>query len=79
MPRTTIRAQFKPSDMVPQSGIYKVVHDSKRDSGSHEVTCVFGNKFPPCNHCGDHVRFVLTRAALHIEAHKYFVRKRQRS
>jgi hypothetical protein len=62
---------YKPGDEVPQSGIYKVVHDTQH-SDEHEVTCVYGEKFPPCNHCGDHPRFSLVRAAIHVRWHKHF-------
>jgi hypothetical protein len=42
---------FKPGQTVEVSGIYTVTHDvNHRDV--HEVTCVRGKTFPPCNHCG---------------------------
>jgi hypothetical protein len=63
--------QFKPGDEVPNSGIYKVVHDPYH-AAEHEVTCVYGKRFPPCNHCGHKVRFVLVRAAQHIDSHDSF-------
>jgi hypothetical protein len=63
--------QFKPGQEVPHSGIYRVVHDTNH-AAEHEVTCVYGKHFPPCNHCGHHVRFVLVRAAKHIELHDDF-------
>jgi len=63
--------QFKPGQEVPHSGIYRVVHDTNH-TAEHEVTCVYGKHFPPCNHCGHHVRFVLVRAAKHIELHDEF-------
>lgn len=62
---------FKPGDDVPNSGIYKVIHDT-RHTEDHEVTCVYGKPFPPCNHCGHKVRFVLARAAKHISRHDNF-------
>lgn len=62
---------FKPGDEVPRSGIYKVVHD-KKHTAEHEVTCVYGKRFPPCNHCGQHPRFELLRAAQHIDANEHF-------
>jgi len=61
--------EFKPGDKVPQSGIYKVNHDGHHKA--HEVTCVMGNTFPPCNDC-KHPRFELVRAAHHIEDHEHF-------
>ena len=61
--------EFKPGDEVPDSGIYKVTHDVH--SLPHEVTCVKGKIFPPCKSCR-HPRFVLIRAAHHIENHEHF-------
>jgi hypothetical protein len=55
--------EFKPGDKVLKSGIYKVMHDSKTQS--HEVTCVEGEPFPPCNSCG-HPKYVLVRATQHV-------------
>jgi hypothetical protein len=62
---------YKPGDKVPESGIYKVVHDPNH-AKEHEVTCVFGETFPPCNGCGHHPRFALIRGAHHISTHPYF-------
>jgi hypothetical protein len=62
---------FKPGDEVPHSGIYRVLHDTQHTQ-EHEVTCVDGKHFPPCNHCGHHVRFVLERAAQHISSNDNF-------
>jgi hypothetical protein len=67
----SIGQTFKPGDKVEASGIYKVIHDTQH-AQEHEVTCVYGKPFPPCNHCGHHVRFVLLRAAHHISTHDYF-------
>jgi hypothetical protein len=63
--------EYKPGDEVPYSGIYKVTHD-KEHAQEHEVTAIMGERFPPCNHCGHHPRFVLVHAAHHIENHKLF-------
>ncbi len=62
---------FKPGQECPRSGIYRVVHDPKHDQ-EHEVTCVYSKPFPPCNHCGPKVRFVLERGAIHIDSHEHF-------
>jgi len=62
---------FKPGDEVPKSGIYRVVHDNNH-AAEHEVTCVIGEPFPPCSHCGNHPRFTLIRAAHHLAGHKLF-------
>ena len=61
---------FKPGDLVPTSGIYKVVHDPAH-AEAHDVTCIYGKKFPPCHGC-HHPRFVLVRAAHDIEGHENF-------
>jgi hypothetical protein len=63
--------EYKPGDKVERSGIYRVVHDDDHTQ-EHEVTCVFGKKFPPCNHCGNHPRFVLVRGAQHIDSNEWF-------
>ena len=62
---------FKPGDECKRSGIYRVIHDTTHGE-EHEVTCVYGKQFPPCNHCGHHVRFVLERGAIHIDSHEHF-------
>jgi len=62
---------YKPGDEVPNSGIYKVIHDPNH-AHEHEVTAVVGEHFPPCNHCGRHPRFELVRAANHINMHPEF-------
>ncbi|MGA7792633.1 MAG: hypothetical protein WCA19_06295 [Candidatus Acidiferrales bacterium] len=62
--------EFKPGDICKQSGIYKVLHDPHH-AQEHEVTCVNGKKFPPCSGC-NHPRFILVRAAHHIETHEFF-------
>jgi hypothetical protein len=62
---------FKPGQKVPQSGIYDVIHDPQHTQ-KHQVTCVHGEPFPPCNHCGQHVRFRLAIAAIHVKNHEHF-------
>jgi hypothetical protein len=62
---------FKPGEKCDASGIYTVIHDSQHRQ-THEVTCVYGKPFPPCNHCGRNVRFKLKYKAIHIESHESF-------
>lgn len=64
--------EFRPGQMVETSGIYVVTHDNSH-AFPHEVTCVAGKPFPPCNGC-EHPRFKLVRPAQHIEAHEQFQR-----
>jgi hypothetical protein len=63
--------EFKPGDTCNQSGIYRVEHDPNH-VGSHEVTVVYGEEFPPCRGCGHHPRFTLVRDAVHLRSHEYF-------
>jgi len=62
---------FKPGARVPQSGIYDVFHDPNH-SQRHQVTCVYGETFPPCNRCGHQVHFKLAMKAIHLTNHDYF-------
>ncbi len=62
---------YKPGDEVESSGIYTVTHD-RNHAQEHEVTCIKGKHFPPCNHCGHHPRFVAKRLAYHVENHDQF-------
>ncbi len=64
---------FEAGDTVKKSGIYSVVHDRKH-AEEHEVTCVAGRAFPPCNECGGAVRFLLVRHARHVNRSEYFSR-----
>ena len=61
---------YKPGDVVPESGIYRVTHDPKH-AAAHQVTCIEGKKFPPCKGC-DHPRFVLVKAAVHVNTQRSF-------
>jgi hypothetical protein len=63
---------YKPGDIVPESGIYRVKHDPKH-AAAHEVTCIEGKKFPPCKGC-DHPTFVLVKAAIHIKDQRSFTK-----
>jgi hypothetical protein len=62
--------EFEPGDIVKESGIYRVIHD-KNHREPHDVTCVFGKKFPPCHNC-EHPRFILKTSAVHIYDHPSF-------
>jgi hypothetical protein len=62
---------FKPGEDCKRSGVYRVLHDPNH-ADEHEVTCVFGTKFPLCNQCGDYVRFILEHSAIRIDSHDHF-------
>ncbi len=62
---------FKVGDKIQKSGIYSVLHEGKH-AEPHEVTCVAGKTFPPCDECGEAVQFVLVRHARHIARQEHF-------
>lgn len=62
---------FKPGDKIAKSGIYSVSHE-RGHTDAQEVTCVAGKMFPPCDECGDAVRFVLVKHARHISRQDHF-------
>jgi hypothetical protein len=55
-----VRKKYRPGDIVPESGIYRVVHDAHRLM--HEATLLNGQRFPICRRCKHDVRFELRRA-----------------
>jgi hypothetical protein len=62
---------FKAGEKVKKSGIYSVLHGGEH-ADTHEVTCVAGRTFLPCDQCGEGVRFLLVRHAKHIGHHEHF-------
>lgn len=52
---------YKPGQVVPQAGIYKVSHAEHRLP--HKATFKAGDHFPPCAKCEAGVRFELMLAA----------------
>jgi hypothetical protein len=66
---------FKSGDRVLHSGIYRVFHDPEHEE-PHEVTSVFGRRFPRCRIC-NHTRFMLVRGAENIDSHCHFKVDRQ--
>lgn len=55
-----VRKKYRPGDLVPESGIYRVTHDSHRLM--HEATLLQDQRFPICRKCNHDVRFELRRA-----------------
>lgn len=51
--------QFRCGEKIPESGIYRVVHNKHRLA--HEVTLLGGQLFPKCARCEDLVYFELVR------------------
>lgn len=60
----------KPGNIVPISGIYRVVHE-RNHSQPHDVTCVARKTFPKCRGCEQPV-FTLVNHAQDIETHALF-------
>jgi hypothetical protein len=48
--------EYKPGEIVPQSGIYKIIRDRDHPDMPHEVTAVKGRRFPTCRHCKGELR-----------------------
>ena len=55
-----MRTKHKPGEVVPASGIYRVIHESHRLM--HEATLLESDRFPLCRQCKRGVRFELRRA-----------------
>jgi len=55
---------FQPGEVVPESGVYTVVHVDHRQR--HSATIFKGERFPQCTRCGPGVRFALARRAVLI-------------
>jgi len=55
-----LRRRYRPGELVPESGVYRVTHDAHRLM--HEATLLAGDRFPLCRQCKRAVRFELLRA-----------------
>lgn len=66
-------SQNKPGEVVPCSGIYRIVHAEHRTE--HEGTLLEGEVFPGCTVCGEKVRFQLRQAANPIEQQPDFEKR----
>src|ERR1700757_2449770 len=56
--------EYRPGEIVPQSGIYTITHDPAHADMPHEVTVIKGRRFPTCRHCKG-ISFELAHAAKH--------------
>jgi hypothetical protein len=54
-----LKKKYRPGELVPESGVYRVIHDSHRLM--HEATLLTQDKFPICKQCKLAVRFELRR------------------
>ena len=55
------KKRYKPGQVVPKAGIYKVLHAEHRLP--HKATFKARDKFPPCSKCAANVRFELMAVA----------------
>jgi hypothetical protein len=60
-----VAQEYKPSQIVPESGIYSISHDPQHADMPHEVTVIKGRRFPTCRGCKG-ISFVLVHAAKHV-------------
>jgi hypothetical protein len=63
--RATVAQEYRPGEIVPQSGIYTITHDPAHTDMPHEVTVIKGRRFPTCRHCKG-ILFELAHAARHV-------------
>jgi len=54
-----VRGRYRPGELVPKSGVYRVTHDAHRLM--HEATLLAEDRFPLCRQCKHAVRFELLR------------------
>ena len=57
--------EFKPGQIIPASGEYRITHDTAHADAPHEVRAIKGRRFPTCRHCKE-VTFELVHAAKHV-------------
>jgi hypothetical protein len=48
---------YKPGQVVPKAGVYRVIHSAHR--APHEASLKANETFPSCRQCGEAVRFTL--------------------
>jgi hypothetical protein len=58
------RTSYRPGDLAPNSGVYRVVHHAHRLP--HDVTIERETVLPECARCGDHVRFAYLEPAAFV-------------
>jgi hypothetical protein len=63
--RSEHRTIFTAGEVIPESGIYEVIHEHGH-RGTHESVLVKGDPFPSCDTCHAQVRFRVVRMAPYI-------------
>lgn len=56
---------YHPGQIVPDSGIYRIDHNSIHTNMPAEITLIKGRRFPICPHCKS-ISYQLAHAALHV-------------
>jgi hypothetical protein len=64
---------YRVSESAPHTGIYRVFHYQHRLP--HNVVVKQGERFPPCNKCGERVSFRLSSAAESLLSDRDFMIK----
>lgn len=57
--------QFRPGEIAPESGIYRVTHETRHVAPEREVTMIKGRCFPACGYCRN-IGFELVHQARHV-------------
>jgi hypothetical protein len=57
--------EYKPGQLVPVSGVYRITHDLQHADMPREVTVIKGRRFPTCRHCKG-ISFELVHAPKHV-------------
>lgn len=63
--------EYRTGDQVERAGVYRVTHGGNH-APEHEVTMLYGKRFPPCNRCGQEARFYPVRLAPLIDETELF-------
>ena len=63
--RSEHRTVFAAGEIIPESGIYEVIHEHAHRT-THESVLVKGDRFPDCDTCHAQVRFRVVRVAPYI-------------
>jgi len=66
----TLGDVFKSVDRLQYSGIFQVIHDLAHHE-PHEVTVLYGKRFPHCRSC-EYTLFMLVRGAENVDTHGNF-------
>ena len=61
----TIKKQFSPGEICPESGVYRLVHNTSVSNEQSEVPLTKGERFPPCRNCSEPIFWELAYSANH--------------